>query len=90
MPSSKDDNAADINGIEPPTTNKTEGFLPATRALHADEHLNQYLDVSPAMHVSTTFRYSNEPAKLEPLSDAHVRFQPLTHHLVATTCRRGG
>ena len=86
MASSKDDTAADANGIKPPTTNGTQGFLPATRALHADEHLNQYIDVSPAMHVSTTFRYSNEPAKLQPVDDADVGCHLLPHHLVATTC----
>ena len=87
MPSSETDNAADANGIKPPATDNMQGFLPPTRALHADEHLNQYIDVSPAMHVSTTFRYSNDPAKLSPVDDADVRF-PFSRALqrITTTC----
>lgn len=65
-------NAADANGIEPSTTNGMHPYMAATRALHADEHLNHYTDVTPAMHVSTTFRYSNKPEELEPVSDADV------------------
>ena len=29
----------------------------ATRAIHADDHLNETLDVAPPMHVSTTFHH---------------------------------
>lgn len=41
----------------------------STRALHADDALNVVSDVAPPMHLSTTFRYSNDPAALVPLSD---------------------
>ncbi|RMJ22501.1 cystathionine [Aspergillus sp. HF37] len=36
----------------------------STKALHADDRLNQVADVAPPMHVSTTFRYPNDPEKL--------------------------
>jgi cystathionine beta-lyase/cystathionine gamma-synthase len=48
-------------------------FKPATRAVHADDPMNFYTDVAPAMHVSTTFRYSSDPDALQPASDESVR-----------------
>ena len=41
-----------------------QGLEPATQALHADDYLNLQPDVSPAMHVSTTFRYAKKPEDL--------------------------
>ena len=41
----------------------------SSRATHADDFLNDGQDVAPPMHVSTTFRYSNNPEKLAPLTD---------------------
>ncbi|KAI9759899.1 MAG: hypothetical protein M4579_002024 [Chaenotheca gracillima] len=40
---------------------------PATQAVHADDHLSQTADVAPPLHVSTTFRYADDPAELEVL-----------------------
>lgn len=37
---------------------------PATQALHADDPLNLVTDVAPPIHLSTTFRYPNEPENL--------------------------
>lgn len=34
------------------------------RAIHAGDHLNSHHAVAPPMHVSTTFRYSDDPDKL--------------------------
>ena len=34
----------------------------ATRAIHADDHLNETLDVAPPMHVSTTFHHRHSKA----------------------------
>lgn len=45
---------------------------PATRALHADDSLNQVTDVAPPIHTSTTFRYPNDPGKLVPSEDPVV------------------
>ncbi|CAG7919512.1 unnamed protein product [Penicillium olsonii] len=42
----------------------------STRSLHADDSLNVVTDVSPPIHLSTTFRYSNDPSKLVPAADA--------------------
>ncbi|KXJ95937.1 Cys/Met metabolism PLP-dependent enzyme [Microdochium bolleyi] len=36
----------------------------AARAIHAGDHLNSHHAVAPPMHVSTTFRYSDDPDKL--------------------------
>ena len=52
--------------------NLSQGASLATRALHADEHLNTYTDVAPAMHVSTTFRFPDNPNDLIPASDLEV------------------
>ncbi|KAI9784207.1 MAG: hypothetical protein M1816_001029 [Peltula sp. TS41687] len=41
----------------------------ATQAIHADDHLNATEDVAPPMHVSTTFRYPDEPDQLIPHAD---------------------
>jgi cystathionine gamma-synthase len=40
-----------------------------TLAVHADDYMNTHTDVAPALHVSTTFRYSNEPETLNPFGD---------------------
>lgn len=45
----------------------------SSQAVHADDFLNLGQDVAPAMHVSTTFRYSENPDKLKPLSHMTVR-----------------
>ncbi|KAJ1331379.1 cystathionine gamma-lyase [Microdochium nivale] len=37
----------------------------AARAIHAGDHLNSHQAVAPPMHVSTTFRYSDDPEKLQ-------------------------
>jgi len=36
----------------------------STLAIHADDDLNRTTDVSPALHVSTTFRYGSNPDDL--------------------------
>lgn len=41
----------------------------STQSLHADDVLNVVSDVAPPMHLSTTFRYSNDPAALVPVAD---------------------
>ncbi|KAJ5180906.1 hypothetical protein N7492_004116 [Penicillium capsulatum] len=41
----------------------------STRSLHADDALNVVSDVAPPMHLSTTFRYSDDPAALVPVAD---------------------
>lgn len=45
-------------------------YAPDTLAVHADDVMNSYTDVAPALHVSTTFRYDN--SKLVPISDEEV------------------
>lgn len=45
---------------------------PATRALHADDPLNLVTDVTPPIHLSTTFRFPSEPEKLIPSEDPVV------------------
>ncbi|KAL9091101.1 MAG: hypothetical protein Q9165_005028 [Trypethelium subeluteriae] len=42
---------------------------PATLAIHADDKLNDSTDVAPVIHVSTTFRYTNDLAHLNPVAD---------------------
>jgi cystathionine gamma-synthase len=45
-------------------------YAPDTLAVHADDVMNSYSDVAPALHVSTTFRYDN--SNLVPISDEEV------------------
>lgn len=44
-----------------------------TQAIHADDDLNTTSDVAPPLHVSTTFRYADDPKELMPVADADVR-----------------
>ncbi|PGH06292.1 cystathionine beta-lyase [Blastomyces parvus] len=54
---------------------------PATLALHADDALNVVTDVAPPLHLSTTFRYSNNPDELVPWSDSTLASLPATSHI---------
>jgi len=47
----------------------TKSYDPSTLAIHADDRLNQTTDVAPALHLSTTFRYSSDPDQLLPVGD---------------------
>ncbi|KAH2933808.1 hypothetical protein LV165_008141 [Aspergillus fumigatus] len=47
---------------------------PSTKALHADDRLNLVTDVAPPIHLSTTFRYSNDPDQLIPSEDPIAEF----------------
>lgn len=52
---------------------------PSTQALHADDRLNLVTDVAPPIHLSTTFRYSNDPNDLVPSEDPVVCTKSLMH-----------
>jgi len=63
-----------INGrksVEPPRPTTTS-YTASTRAVHADDYLQETADVAPAMHVSTTFNYARNPADLKPVADSDV------------------
>lgn len=63
-----------VPDAEPPilyTTDSTPSL--ATLAIHADDSINHYTDVAPAIHVSTTFRYTSDPSKLVPEHDLDLR-----------------
>ncbi|KAH1513120.1 hypothetical protein KXX06_005143, partial [Aspergillus fumigatus] len=53
----------------------------STRSLHADDELNVVTDVAPPLHVSTTFRYSDNPDELVPLTDLSGYDQEKTSHV---------
>ncbi|KAL8810545.1 MAG: hypothetical protein Q9200_002491 [Gallowayella weberi] len=44
----------------------------STRAMHADDLLNSTPDVAPPLHVSTTFRYADDPKDLVPVEDVDI------------------
>jgi len=44
----------------------------ATLGIHADDPINSYTDVAPALHVSTTFRYPQDPDKCVPVDDLDI------------------
>ena len=45
---------------------------PSTQALHADDRCNLVTDVAPPIHLSTIFRYPNDPELLVPSEDPVV------------------
>jgi hypothetical protein len=44
----------------------------SSQTIHADDFLNKGQDVAPPLHVSTTFRYSNNPDALIPADELDV------------------
>lgn len=56
-----------------PPASKNLHHHPSTRALHADDKLNQVVDVAPPIHLTTTFRFPEDPNKLIPSKDPVVR-----------------
>ncbi|KAL8808142.1 MAG: hypothetical protein Q9182_000206 [Xanthomendoza sp. 2 TL-2023] len=44
----------------------------STRAMHADDLLNTTPDVAPPLHVSTTFRYADDPKVLVPVESVDI------------------
>jgi cystathionine beta-lyase len=50
----------------------SESIGASTRSLHADDSFNVVTDVAPPMHLSTTFRYSDDPTQLVPYADLTV------------------
>ncbi|EEQ91565.1 hypothetical protein RJZ56_007696 [Blastomyces dermatitidis] len=47
---------------------------PSTRAIHADDALNLVDDVAPPIHLSTTFRFPDDPKQLVPSEDPIADF----------------
>lgn len=45
----------------------------ASLSVHADDNVSSHRAVAPAMHVSTTFRYSDNPDELVPMDNTDVR-----------------
>lgn len=60
-----------LNGVQPPEK-PMPSYALATRSVHADDHMAKTTDVSPAIHVSTTFHYSNDPSQLKPEAEDEV------------------
>ncbi|KKK20247.1 hypothetical protein ARAM_003217 [Aspergillus rambellii] len=53
----------------------------STRSLHADDELNLVSDVAPPLHLSTTFRYSDDPDMLVPAVDLSADSEDKTSHV---------
>ncbi|OOF98080.1 hypothetical protein ASPCADRAFT_164298 [Aspergillus carbonarius ITEM 5010] len=47
---------------------------PSTRALHADDPFNRVTDVAPPIHMSTTYRFPDDPESLVPSVDPVEEF----------------
>lgn len=63
-------NGESTHAPDPPSsTPPIPSYSPSTLAVHADDFLNVVTDVAPPLHVSTTFRYSDDPDKLNPKAD---------------------
>ncbi|CAM1506993.1 Fc.00g066340.m01.CDS01 [Cosmosporella sp. VM-42] len=52
-------------GVQPELNDAVAGLSLASRAVHADDNISSHRAVAPAMHVSTTFRYSDDPEQLK-------------------------
>lgn len=52
-----------------------QNAAPATLALHGDEVLRSSDDVAHPIHVSSTFRYSDDPEQLNPSHGRDLRVQ---------------
>ncbi|KAH8692352.1 cystathionine gamma-synthase [Talaromyces proteolyticus] len=52
----------------------------ATLAIHADNPLNKVTDVAPPIHLSTTFRYPDDPNDLTVVSDFKLSQGDITSH----------
>jgi hypothetical protein len=50
----------------------------SSQAIHADDFLNVNQDIAPALHVSTTFRYTSNPDELVPYHQLDVRGSPFS------------
>ncbi|KAF4124035.1 Cystathionine beta-lyase/cystathionine gamma-synthase [Geosmithia morbida] len=61
MPSDRKDTPSGQAG---PNIEAVANLSLATRSVHADDHISAHRAVAPAMHVSTTFRYSDDPDQL--------------------------
>ena len=61
------------DGMGSSNNSKNSEYASCTRAIHADDSLNTSPDVAPPLHLSTTFRYADDPNNLVPASDAVVR-----------------
>ena len=62
-------NATDLTIPEPA---QPPQYSLATLGVHADDPINETTDVAPALHVSSTFRYSRDPDKLKPIDDLDI------------------
>lgn len=79
MPHSNGVNTVSHSEQIPPSSTSSSQH-PSTLAIHADDELNSSTDVSPALHVSTTFRYASNPDDLIPAKDLQGP-QPLDAHI---------
>jgi hypothetical protein len=51
-----------------------KGLSLAARTVHADDGISAHRAVAPAMHVSTTFRYNDDPDKLSAWDNTDVSY----------------
>ncbi|EXJ87397.1 cystathionine beta-lyase [Capronia epimyces CBS 606.96] len=70
----------DAHTIEDSHALDIKSLSAATQAIHADDPLNVVDDVAPPIHVSTTFRYNQDPSQLRPWAErGEPAFQPTEH-----------
>lgn len=55
------------------TSDATKDLSLASLLIHADDGISSHRAVAPAMHVSTTFRYNDDPDKLVVQENIDVR-----------------
>ncbi|EKJ77797.1 hypothetical protein FPSE_02031 [Fusarium pseudograminearum CS3096] len=70
----------DTEGAQAGLHNKLAGLSLASRAVHADNGIQSHRAVAPAMHVSTTFRYNDDPDALRAWDNTDPN-NPLDSHV---------
>lgn len=59
-------------GVSPEQLKAVAGLSLASRTVHADDGISAHRAVAPAMHVSTTFRYNDDPTQLQSWDNVDV------------------
>ncbi|KAF2168526.1 hypothetical protein M409DRAFT_21276 [Zasmidium cellare ATCC 36951] len=65
-------NNAEKNDISVPDSSNPSNLSVSTLGIHADNPINYYQDVAPALHVSTTYRYASNPDNLVPEHEVEI------------------
>ena len=75
-------------GAQAGLDNKLAGLSLASRAIHAENGIQSHRAVAPAMHVSTTFRYNDDPDALRAWDNTDVSADLFLCWVWVATCHK--